>query len=442
MQLFGLADCNNFYCSCERTFRPDLVGKPVVVLSNNDGCIIARSEEAKALGIKMGEPFFQRRAFLQENGVAVFSSNYALYGSMSHRVMSLLAQYTPQLDVYSIDEAFLDFSAFNNIPDIKQYGEQLVHRVTKATGIPISLGIAPTYTLAKMSSKFAKKYKGYKGCCLMDTDEKRQKALQLFPIKDVWGIGRRLSTDMVYQGIHTAADFAAKSERWVRSHFTVTTLRTWKELNGIPCISLDELPQKKSICTSRSFPEKGIADVGALEEAVAAFASLCAKKMREQQSCCQNVTVFAHTSRFATDGPVHVIQKTRSLSVPTQDTSEISSVALNMLRSEIDIYRNSHLAGKDIGESADVMSSPHYKKAGVILWGFVPQNAIQQDLFDHIDRNRQTALIKAIDEINRKNGHDRVRIATEGTDVPFEPDHQYRSRQFTTDINDVLVAQI
>ena len=401
MQLFGLADCNNFYCSCERTFRPDLVGKPVVVLSNNDGCIIARSEEAKALGIKMGEPFFQRRDFLQENGVAVFSSNYALYGSMSHRVMSLLAQYTPQLDVYSIDEAFLDFSAFNNIPDIKQYGEQLVHRVTKATGIPISLGIAPTYTLAKMSSKFAKKYKGYK-----------------------------------------AADFAAKSERWVRSHFTVTTLRTWKELNGIPCISLDELPQKKSICTSRSFPEKGIADVGALEEAVAAFASLCAKKMREQQSCCQNVTVFAHTSRFATDGPVHVIQKTRSLSVPTQDTSEISSVALNMLRSEIDIYRNSHLAGKNIGERADVMSSPHYKKAGVILWGFVPQNAIQQDLFDHIDRNRQTALIKAIDEINRKNGHDRVRIATEGTDVPFEPDHQYRSRQFTTDINDVLVAQI
>jgi DNA polymerase V len=247
---------------------------------------------------------------------------------------------------------------------------------------------------------------------------------------------------MVYQGIHTAADFAAKSERWVRNHFTVTTLRTWKELNGIPCISLDELPQKKSICTSRSFPERGIADVGALEEAVAAFASLCAKKMREQQSCCQNVTVFAHTSRFATDGPVHVIQKTRSLSVPTQDTSEISSVALNMLRSEIDIYRNSHLAGKDIGERADVMSSPHYKKAGVILWGFVPQNAIQQDLFDHIDRNRQAALVKAIDEINRKNGHDRVRIATEGTDVPFEPDHQYRSRQFTTDINDVLVAQI
>lgn len=185
MQLFGLADCNNFYCSCERVFHPELNNRPVVVLSNNDGCVIARSNESKALGLKMGTPFYQVRQLLDDNHVAVFSSNYTLYGSLSHRVMSLLSQYTPHLDIYSIDEAFLDFSDMEKTCDLKAYGEQLVRRVSKSTGIPISLGIAPTRTLAKMASKFAKKYKGYHGCCLMDTDEKRQKALALFPIEDV-----------------------------------------------------------------------------------------------------------------------------------------------------------------------------------------------------------------------------------------------------------------
>ena len=247
MQLFGLADCNNFYCSCERVFHPELNNRPVVVLSNNDGCVIARSNESKALGVKMGAPFYQVRQLLDDNHVAVFSSNYTLYGSLSHRVMSLLSQYTPHLDIYSIDEAFLDFSDMEKGCDLKAYGEQLVRQVSKSTGIPISLGIAPTRTLAKMASKYAKKYKGYHGCCLMDTDEKRQKALALFPIEDVWGIGRRISKQLEYFGIHTAADFAAKSERWVRQHFNVTTARTWKELNGVNCISVDELPQKQSI---------------------------------------------------------------------------------------------------------------------------------------------------------------------------------------------------
>lgn len=212
MPLFGLADCNNFYCSCERVFQPDLRDKPVVVLSNNDGCIIARSNEAKALGLKMGEPFYKVRDLLDRNGVAVFSSNYNLYGDMSRRVMSLLSRYTPALEVYSIDEAFLDLSGMGTSDQLLSYSRDMVRAVTKGTGIPISLGIAPTRTLAKMASKFAKKYKGYQGVCLMDTEEKREKALKLFDISDVWGIGPRHTATLSYHGIHTAWDFTQKSE--------------------------------------------------------------------------------------------------------------------------------------------------------------------------------------------------------------------------------------
>ena len=191
MELFGLADCNNFYCSCERVFHPDLIGKPVVVLSNNDGCVIARSEESKALGIKMGDVFYQVKDRLEQNDVAVFSSNYNLYGDMSRRVMSLLSRYSPKVDVYSIDEAFLDFTGMGTSEELTEYCRKMVRHIGKGTGIPISLGIAPTKTLAKMASKFAKKHKGYEGVCLMDTDEKREKALKLFDVADVWGIGHR-----------------------------------------------------------------------------------------------------------------------------------------------------------------------------------------------------------------------------------------------------------
>ena len=211
MELFGLADCNNFYCSCERVFHPDLIGKPVVVLSNNDGCVIARSEESKALGIKMGDVFYQVKDKLEQNDVAVFSSNYNLYGDMSRRVMSLLSQYSPKVDVYSIDEAFLDLSGMGTPEQLTDYCRKMVRHIGKGTGIPISLGIAPTKTLAKMASKFAKKYKGYESVCLIDTDEKREKALNLFPVEDVWGIGYRHSKKLEYVGVRTAWDFTQKS---------------------------------------------------------------------------------------------------------------------------------------------------------------------------------------------------------------------------------------
>ncbi|MBO4827087.1 MAG: Y-family DNA polymerase [Prevotella sp.] len=423
LSLFGLADCNNFYCSCERVFRPDLQGKPVVVLSNNDGCVIARSEEAKALGLKMGEPFFKVRPLLEEHGVAVFSSNYTLYGSLSSRVMNLLSAYTPQLDIYSIDEAFLDFTGMDQHNDMKTYGEQLVRHVTQSTGIPISLGIAPTKTLAKIGSKFAKKYKGYHGCCIIDTEDKRLKALTLTDVTDVWGIGRRIGKLLEYYGIHTAADFAAKKESWVRAKFSVTTLRTWKELNGISCISIEQLPHKQTICTSRSFADKGITDHNILEEAVANFASRCAAKLRQQHCHCQGVSVFAHTSPFRPEAPQHTIYQTTTLTVATNDTAEIIAAAIRLLR-------NAYQPG-----------SYAYKKAGVIIWNIMPSKAIQQHLFDPIDRTRQAALVKAIDEINRKNGHVTVRLAIQGTDKRFQLKKEYESLQYTTNINHIIVAK-
>lgn len=310
--MIGLADCNNFYCSCERVFRPDLTGKPVVVLSNNDGCVIARSEEAKALGYKMGDPFYQVKEKLEAEGVAIFSSNYTLYGSLSNRVMSMLSHYSPRIDQYSIDESFFEadesmakvffrehtedhptlfnkkitIDELSEKPDslLYRYGSKISADVLRAVGIPISVGIAETKTLAKIGSKFAKKYKGFQGCCLIDTDERRHKALSLFPIEDVWGIGRQIARKLDYMGIRTAAQFADKKESWVRSHFNITTLRTWKELNGESCISIEELPQKKSICTSRSFANEGITDKNVIEEAVANFAVRCTEKLRRQGS--------------------------------------------------------------------------------------------------------------------------------------------------------------
>lgn len=295
----------------ERVFRPDLTGKPVVVLSNNDGGVIARSEEAKALGYKMGDPFYQVKEKLEAEGVAIFSSNYTLYGSLSNRVMSMLSHYSPRIDQYSIDESFFEAdesiakvffrehtedhpTLFNKItidelsekPDslLHRYGSKISADVLRAVGIPISVGIAETKTLAKIGSKFAKKYKGFQGCCLIDTDERRHKALSLFPVEDVWGIGRQIARKLDYMGIRTAAQFADKKESWVRSHFNITTLRTWKELNGESCISIEELPQKKSICTSRSFANEGITDKNVIEEAVANFAVRCTEKLRRQGS--------------------------------------------------------------------------------------------------------------------------------------------------------------
>lgn len=419
--MIALVDCNNFYVSCERVFRPDLRNTPCVVLSNNDGCVIARSNEAKALGIKMGAPFFQIKGLLEENGVAVFSSNYILYGDMSRRVMTLLSAYTPKLDIYSIDEAFMDFSGMGTAEQLLPYARDMVRFVTKGTGIPISLGIAPTRTLAKMASKFAKKYKGYHSVCMIDTDEKREKALKLFDIADVWGIGRRISVRLKSIGVETAWDFVQKSESWVRKELTVTGLRTWKELQGESCISVEELPNKKSICTSRSFPREGVGNIDILEEAVANFAAQCARKLKENRTVCKAMTVFAYTSRFRNDLPSDYIHRDVFFQVPTNDIREIVSAAVKALR------------GCWKGNQVYL-----YKKAGVIVWDTCSDGAVQGNLFDTIDRGKQMSLAKAIDEINRKNGFNTIRVAVQGYGMQWKLKNEYVSKRYTTNLDEII----
>lgn len=419
--MFGLVDCNNFFASCERVFNPLLRDRPVVILSNNDGCIIARSNEAKALGIQMGAPFYQVKALLEQHQVAVFSSNYTLYGDMSRRVMMLLSDFTPELMIYSIDEAFLDLDGMEEGDALLEYGYRIVRTVSRGTGIPVTLGIAPTKTLAKMASHFGKKYPAYRSVCLMDTAEKRQKALKLCPIGDVWGIGRRQGPKLEQAGVHTAWDFVQKSEAWVRRLCAVTGVRTWKELQGYSCIPNDDMPQKKSICTSRSFADEGLADLVQMEEALANFAASCSEKLKRQHSCCGGVTVFAYTSRFRTDIPAHTIYENVTLQVPTNDQQELIQIVLSALRRNwID------------------KAMFFYKKAGVIVWDITADTAVQTALFDHVDRGKQAALAKAIENIKIKNGRDAVRVAVQGTDRCAHLKREHLSRHYTTRLDEII----
>ena len=374
------------------------------------------------MGIKMGAPFYQVRELLEKNGVAVFSSNYVLYGDMSRRVMTLLSAYTPKLDIYSIDEAFMDFSGMGTAEELMPYARDMVRFITRGTGIPISLGIAPTRTLAKMASKFAKKYKGYHSVCIIDSDEKREKALKLFDIADVWGIGRRIGVRLKSIGVETAWDFVQRSEAWVRRELTVTGLRTWKELRGESCISIEDLPNKKSICTSRSFPDEGLNSLDTLEEAVANFAAHCSRKLKEDKAVCGAMTVFAYTSRFRNDLPSDYLQANVYFPVPTNDVMELVSGAVRILRekwhSDTDGY--------------------FYKKAGVIVWDICSDSAVQGDLFDSVDRAKRSALTKAIDEINRKNGFNSVRMAVQGYDMKWKIKSEHVSKRFTTNINEII----
>ncbi len=418
--MIGLVDCNNFYASCERVFNPGLTGRPVVVLSNNDGCVIARSNEAKALGLKMGDPFFKIRQMLADNNVAVFSSNYNLYGDMSRRVMSLLAELTPSISQYSIDECFVDLSGLSSL---EEFGRGLVRTVSKGVGIPVSMGIAPTKTLAKLATRFAKKYKGYEGVCLIDSETKRVKALQMTDIADVWGIGRHGVEKLRYHGIETAWDFTRKSEQWAQRMLTLAGARTWKELQGTDCISVDDLPQKKSICTSRSFPDLGLDNLPSLESAVANFAAACSSKLKSQHSCCSSMTVFAYTSRFRQDLHSHVINRSVHFPVATADLQEIVSAAVQLLRRD---YRKDSL----------------YKKAGVIVWNICDRDAVQGSLFDTVDRARQARLSQAVDEINRKNGHDTVRTAVQGFDKSWHMKSEHVTRQYTTNLRDIIRVRV
>lgn len=414
--MFGLVDCNNFYASCERVFNPSLNGKPIVVLSNNDGCVIARSNEAKALGIKMGVPAYQIKDLVKQHDVAVFSSNYVLYGDMSGRVMSMLADIAPEIEIYSIDEAFINI---DGIQDLQSLGLKIVNQVTRGTGIPVSVGIAPTKTLAKLANKFAKKHPAYNRLCIINTEEKRIKALQLTDIVDVWGIGRRQAEKLEKQGVKTAYDFTQLPGSWVRKNMTVTGERTWKELRGISCIDMESAPPaKKQICTSRSFG-KMVEDIDTMSEAIATHASACAKKLRQQKSYAMSLMVFIHTNNFREDLPQYWKNTIIKLPVPTNDTLEIVHYALEGLKS---IY----------------MTGYQYKKAGVIITEIV--TSAQLGLFDTVDREKREKLMQAIDKVNGEHKH-LVKLAVQGNGRDWKLKQEQLSKRYTTDINEVLTIK-
>lgn len=412
--MFGLIDCNNFFVSCERVFQPQLNGRPVVVLSNNDGCIISRSNEAKALGIKMAVPFFKVRRLIEENDVAVFSTNFTLYGDMSDRVMAILSGLVPEMEIYSVDEAFLHL---DGISDLEQYSRHIAYTTTKCTGISVSLGVAPTKTLAKLANYYAKRYAGYKQVCIIDSEEKRIKALQKADISEVWGIGyRQLKSVMEYYSIKTAYEFTQKSRSWVRRKMSVVGERTWLELQGIPCIGSDDMEEKKQICTSRTFGYP-ITTFTPLMETVAEFASLCADKLRKQRCSTKAVCVFVQTNRFGEDK--YSPSKFLPLSFATSSTAEITHYCKLALKS---IYREGHI----------------YKRAGVILLDIIPDEMVIKDLFDPVNRQKQKMLTEAIDNIVRKNGRDSIKLAIQGKGYKPYTQQEHLSRRYTTNLDEII----
>ena len=393
--MYGIADLDNCYVSCERVFRPDLKGVPVVVLSNNDGCVVARSNEAKAMGVKEGTPYFQLEQQFPNNKIAVFSSNYELYGELTGRVVSIIRKETPAYFRYSIDECFMYLDGIE-LDQLQQWGERLNKRVKREVGMPISIGLAPTKTLAKIASKLAKKFEVYHHCCMIDNDYKRERALEWCPIEDVWGIGRRYAAKLQALGCKTALDFAKHHKDWVRQTFNnINIVRTWQELNGEDAVPNEELAKKKSIYTSRSFNGM-ISDIDTLRTHVSNYAARCAEKLRQQKTVASIVGVFVNTNMFREDLAQYWNFQEARLVTPTNSTIAIVKAASDVLQS---IYRTGY----------------QYKKAGVIVMGIGPDSPIQQDLFDinaeQIEKMRR--LDEVVDRINRMHGSETIVIGSQ-----------------------------
>lgn len=417
--MYGLCDCNNFYVSCERVFDPSLAGRPVIVLSNNDSCVIARSNEAKALGIGMGDPFFRLHELVRQKNIAVYSANFPLYGEMSDRVMSVLRRFAPAVEIYSIDEAFLDFSGMDHT-SLDALGHTVCRTVRRLTGIPVGLGIAPNKTLAKIASKLAKRYPKLNGCCSMYRNGDIEKVLRKYPIGDVWGIGSQYAKLLTGRGIVSAYEFTRLPGEWVRKHMTVMGLRTWKELRGESCIDFEQMPPKKQqICTSRSFPDD-VSDFDALRRDISIFTARCAEKLRRQQNVCGEIEVFLSTNRFRRELPQAYDRVLLKLPVPTDSTLELVKYAGKLLRR---IYAKGYA----------------YKKGGVILSDLQPREGIQRNLFVPADeRHRQ--LMDTLDRVNTRYGRHTLGVATEGLQ-PFRMKQQHLSKHYTTDIRDIIVVK-
>ena len=419
--MYALCDCNNFFVSCERIFRPDLRDKPVVVLSGNDGCVIARSNEVKQLGIKMGVPFYQIQQQVEQFGIVHFSSNFALYGDISSRIMRTLARHTADLQQYSIDEAFLDLSHCASTAEAKQQCTRIRADILKGIGVPVSFGIAPTKTLCKVAADYAKHYAGYEGVCAIDTDDKRIRALTDFPIGDVWGIGRRSVAKLQAAGITTALDLAGRSEIFVRNMLHLPGVLTWRELNGEPCIENTDQPEKQSITCSRTFAHP-VTDRGRLEQALAAFCDNVAAKLRRQHSVCRQMLVFAHTSRFNDD--MRMIQQTVTFPTPTANTQEMTAALLQAVR-------------------AQWLPDTPYKRAGVLLMAIEPDRGVQQALFDTRDRDRDKRLQLALDTINNRLGSHTVGFSPNMPDSRAAKlfDVGAKSPAYTTRLQDIITLK-
>lgn len=419
--MYALVDCNNFYASCERVFQPQFIGKPVVILSNNDGCVISRSDEAKKVGVPMGAPLFKIKDLIKEKNIKVFSSNYPLYGDLSNRVMKILEQFTPNVEVYSIDESFLNFDGMK-ISDYHTYGVEMKSRIQKWVGLPVCVGFAPTKTLSKMANHIAKKFQERtQGIYVIDTDEKRIKALKWTKIEDVWGIGYRMRKKMELRQIITAFDFIKpEHENWIKKEMGIVGMRLKYELEGKSMLDLEPISnQKKSIATTRSFP-KQIANFDDLRERVTTFASVCAEKLRKQSSCCHTIIVMLVIDKHKVESNKYYFNMAVTLPFATNSTLTIANAATSALKKMVVGYEN-----------------VKFKKAGVIVTEMIDEDKKQLQLFDE-ENPKHLKLMKTIDTLNSKIGNRKIKLATQNLELTWNMKQEHLSQAYTTKFDKIL----
>jgi len=420
--MYALVDCNNFYVSCERLFNPKLEGRPVIVLSNNDGCAVSRSDEAKALGIEMATPAFMIKDLIEKNNVAVFSSNYTLYGDISDRVMKTLGSFVPRMEIYSIDEAFLDMHDLD-YTDLLELGLKIRSTVKQNIGIPVCVGIAPTKTLAKMANRFAKKHRKSIGVHWAANDHLIKEMLCVTEVGDIWGIGRQYALFLKRNGFNTALDLIEAPEEWIRKNITVVGQRLFNELKGISAIPWEFAPPaKKNICTSKSFG-KLLSSKEEILEAVCNYAAACALKLRNQNSCCRSVNVFLNTNPHRLQDKQYARSIIVDLETPTNFTGEIIKYATR-------------------GFNIIFKEGYRYMKCGVMALDIIPDNQVQYGMFDKCDRPKNKKIMAAMDRVNRSLGKEIVRLSVQGFEKRYRLKTEYLSSHYTTDINQVLKVKI
>ncbi|HDZ0568589.1 TPA: Y-family DNA polymerase [Klebsiella quasipneumoniae] len=421
--MFALVDVNSFYASCETIFRPDLHGRAVVVLSNNDGCIIARSAEAKKLGIKMGDPYFKCKDYFRQQGVVCFSSNYELYADMSNRVMTTLEEMCPRVEIYSIDEAFCDLTGVRNCRVLEEFGRELKDTVYRNTRLPVGVGIAQTKTLAKLANHAAKTWKATGGVVDLSNVERQRKLMALLPVDEVWGVGRRISKKLEAMGIKTVLQLADTDIRFIRKHFNVVLERTVRELRGEPCLGLEEFaPVKQEIVCSRSFGQR-ISTYEEMRQAICLYASRAAEKLRGEHQYCRFISAFVKTSPFALNEPYYGNSTSVKLLTPTQDSRDIITAATKCLDA---IWRDGH----------------RYQKAGVMLSDFYSQGVAQLNLFDdNAPRQNSEKLMEVLDHLNAKDGRGTLYFAGQGIQAAWQMKREMLSPRYTTRFSDLPIVR-